>query len=209
MNLLEQFKAFLKAQGLEDTIIENIVKGMPGAKIYLSAEEKIDERYNKLKGQKELLDEQLETANGTIETLRKDNGSNEALQGEVIKYKNDLAALQDKYDKDVVKVEKKQQIIDALKKEGATHADLLAATIDLNAIELKDGKISGHKDVIKKLKEDNKDLFKEIDPEDGKAGKDDNGGGGDPYVYTPAGGKDGAQTPVDIFSAMAEFSVHK
>ncbi len=117
MNLIEQFKAFLKAQGLEDTIIENIVKGMPGAKIYLSAEEKIDERYNKLKRAEELLDEQLKPLTARSKTLRKDNGSNEALQGEVIKYKNDLAALQDKYDKDVVKVEKKQQIIDALKKE--------------------------------------------------------------------------------------------
>lgn len=209
MNLIEQFKAFLKTQGLEDTIIENIVKGMPGAKIYLSAQEKIDERYQKLKGKSELLDEQLKTANSTIETLKKDNGSNETLQAEVTKYKKDYADLQDKYDKDVVRVEKKQQIIAALKKEGATHADLLAATIDLDTIELKDGKISGHKDVIKKLKEDNKDLFKEIDPEDPNAEKNGNDGGGNPYVYTPAGGKNGSQTPADIFSAMTEFSVHK
>ncbi|NCU30376.1 hypothetical protein EOM57_01075 [Candidatus Saccharibacteria bacterium] len=203
MNLLEQLKAFLKSQGLEDTQVDTIANGLAGAKIHLSAEEKIDERYTKLKGQNELLDKQLKAANDTIETLKKDNGSNEDLLNEVQKYKDDNKALQDKYDKDVVEVEKKQLVINALTKEGAVHPDLLVASMDLSKVELKDGKISGHKDLFKDLKESYKDQFKEVDPEDGG---DDKGG----YQYVPAGGDDkGGKGDVDVIGAMQAYSVHK
>lgn len=202
MNNLERFKQFLKDQGLEDSQIEKITKAMPNAKIYLASEEKLDERYQKLKGQKELLDEQLTAANGTIETLRKSNSSNEDLQKEVQKYKDDYKDLQAKYDNDVIAVEKKQLLINALSKEGAIHPDLLVASMDLSKVELKDGKISGHKDAIKSLKENYKDQFKIVeDPNKG-----DNT---DPYNYTPPGGKAAEGTPADVFAAMAEFSVRK
>lgn len=207
MNLQEQYRAFLKAQGLEDAQIEKIVKAMSGAKLYLSSEEDIDKRYQKLKGQKELLDEQLKGANETIETLKKANTSDEDLQAEVQKYKDANKALQEKYDKDVVTVEKKQQVMEALKKEGAIHPDLLIASVDLEKIELKDGKITGHKDAIKSLKESYKDQFKEEDP---NAEEGDNGGGNEPYSYTPPGGKPGdSKTPADIYAAMAAYSVHQ
>lgn len=209
MNLLEQYKAFLKAQGLEDDVIEKIVKAMPGANIFLASEEKLDDRYTKLKGQKELLEEQLKGANATIETLKKSNSSNEDLQNEVQKYKDANKDLQDKYDKDVVGVEKKQQLLDVLSKEGALHPALLVSTFDLDKVEYKDGKISGYEDSLKALKESYADQFKAKDPEggtgkDGKDGKDGKG----TYTYTPAGGKDpGGKATEDIFAAMQAHSV--
>ena len=202
MNNLERFKQFLKDQGLEDSQIEKITKAMPAAKIYLASEDNLDSRYQKLKGQKELLDEQLKTANGTIETLKKDNGSNEELQKEVQKYKDANKDLQTKYDKDVVAVEKKQLLINALGKEGAIHPDLLVASMDLSKIELKDGKISGHKDAIKSLKENYKDQFKIVEDPEGNINKD-------PYNYNPPGGGEIKGNNADIFAAMEEFSVRK
>lgn len=203
MTLLEQFKAFLKTQGLDDEAIEKVANGLAGAKIYLSANEHIDTRYDKLKGQKELLDEQLKTANETIENLKKDNSSNKDLLTEIENYKTENKRLQDKYDKDVVEVEKKQLVINALADEGAIHADLLAASIDMSKIELKDGKISGHKDIFKGLKSTYKDQFKEDDPED-----KDKGTGG--YKYVPAGGDNkGGNGELDILGTMAQYSVHK
>lgn len=202
MNLLDQFKNFLKSQGLEDETVEKIAKGLAGAKIYLTSEERLDERYTKLKGQNELLDEQLKTANSTIETLKKNNGSNDDLQKEVKKYKDDLKDLQDKYDRDVTMIEKRRLVIADLEKAGAINADLLVHSIDLEKVELKDGKISGHTDSIKDLKKNYANQFKEdTDPEG-----DDKGGA---YVYTPAGGQDQGKAPVDIMSAMSEHSVHK
>lgn len=205
MNILDQFKAFLKSQGLSDEQIEAVAKGLAGAKIYLTAEEKIEERYTKLKGQKELLDEQLKTANATIETLKKNNGSDENLQAEVTKYKEDLKTLQKKYDDDVTNLEKRRLVIADLEKEGAINPDLLVNSIALDKVELKDGKISGHTDAIKDLKKNYANQFKK--KEDPKGGDDDKGKG--TYVYTPAGGKDDGGAPVDIMSAMTAFSVHK
>lgn len=204
MSLIEQLKAFLKAQGLEDAQIDKIANGLAGAKIYLSANEHIDTRYDKLKGQKELVDGQLSTANATIDDLKKNNSSNEDLVAKVENYKKDNQILKEKYDRDVTRVEKKQQVIDALKKEEALYPELLAANIDLEKIELKDGKISGHKDAIKALKETYKDQFK---AEEDLGGGDDGGRGA--YVYTPPGGRADNLPPADIYSAMAEFSVHK
>lgn len=204
MNLLEQFKEFLKSQGVEDAKVETIANGLAGAKIYLSAEEKIDERYQKLKGKNELLDEQLKTANGTIETLKKGNGSNEDLQAEVTKYKTDIANLQAKYDKDVTTIEKRMQVIAALEKEGAINPDLLVNSIDLEKVELKDGKISGHADAIKDLKVNYTNQFKEKDTDPGSDGGKDGA-----YVYTPAGTKTGEDAPADIIGAMSAYSVHK
>lgn len=204
MNVLDQFKNYLKSQGLTDEQVEAIAKGLAPAKIYLTAEEKLEERYTKLKGQKELLDEQLKTANSTIETLKKDNGSNEDLQAEVKKYKDGMADLQAKYDRDVTTIEKRIQVIAALEKEGAINPDLLVNSIDLSKVELKDGKISGHTDSIKDLKKNYTNQFKEKDND--PEGDDGKGGA---YVYTPAGTKVVENAPADIIGAMSAYSVHK
>lgn len=208
MNVLEQFKKLLKDQGVEDPKIEEIVKAMPGAKVYLASEEKLDERYLKLKGQKELLEDKVKVHESTIETLKKNNGSNEELQNTIKEKDTKIKDLQAKYDRDVTLIDKKQQLISALTKEGAMHPELLVASMDLEKVELKDGKISGHKDAIKALKETYKDQFKAVeDPNGGK----DGGKGGEPYNYTPPGGKDGGKggEPTDIMGAMAAHSVHR
>ena len=208
MNTLEQFKRLLKDQGVEDAKIEEIIKAMPGAKVYLTGEEKLDERYLKLKGQKELLEEKVKVHEETIATLKKNNGSNEELQNTIKDKDAKIKDLQAKYDRDVTTIDKKQQLISALTKEGAMHPELLVASMDLEKIELKDGKISGHKDAIKALKENYKDQFKEVEnPKGGEGGQGDN-----PYQYNPPGGDkggNGGNGSGSIMEAMAAFSVHK
>ena len=75
-----EFKELLKAQSLTDEQINNITAKMKEEKIYTTSLENADERYTKLKGQKADLDEQIKTANATIEDLKKNNKDNEALQ---------------------------------------------------------------------------------------------------------------------------------
>ena len=50
-------------------------------------------RYNKLKGQKEDLDEQLKTANTTIGELKKNNKDNEALQNTIKEHETTIETL--------------------------------------------------------------------------------------------------------------------
>ena len=75
--------------------------------------------------------------------------------------------------------------------------------MDLAKVELKDGKISGHKDAIKSLKENYKDQFKEVEDPNGDGEKKG------PYSYSPPGGSDPKGDPADVFAAMTEFSVRK
>lgn len=199
MNVLENFKEYLKNKGLSDDVIKDIVDGMAEAKVYLTNQEKIDERYTKLKGQKELLDEQLKSANDTIETLKKSNSSNDELQKEVQKYKDANKELQKKYDEDVILVEKRMQFTNELNKAGAKYADLLVSSVDLNTLELKDGKLVGYEDIVKGLQEKYTDQFNPT----GIAEPNPNG-----YTYKPAGGQE-PKPSGDIFSAMAEHSVRK
>ena len=199
MNVLENFKEYLKNKGLSDDVIKDIVDGMAEAKVYLTNQEKIDERYTKLKGQKELLDEQLKSANDTIETLKKSNSSNDELQKEVQKYKDANKELQKKYDEDVILVEKRMQFTNELNKAGAKYADLLVSSVDLNTLELKDGKLIGYENIVKELQEKYTDQFNST----GITEPNSNG-----YTYKPAGGQE-PKLSGDIFSAMAEHSVRK
>ncbi|BFK81485.1 hypothetical protein I3900191A7_16300 [Clostridium baratii] len=49
-------KEILKKQGLDDNAVENILNAMKEAKVYISKNENIDERYSKLKNQKSELE---------------------------------------------------------------------------------------------------------------------------------------------------------
>ena len=88
-----KFKEILKNQGLTDEQISSIEKEMKDNKIYTTFLENADERYNKLKGQKEDLDEQLKTANTTIGELKKNNKDNEALQNTIKEHETTIETL--------------------------------------------------------------------------------------------------------------------
>ncbi len=116
------------------------------------------------------VNEQLKTANATIETLKKDNKDNEALQAEVAKYKTQVTELQTAAANTV----KEYALKDKLKEAGAVDADYIIykqGGLDKFTFD-KDGKPVGVEDVLKPLKESSPHLF-----------KTQQGGG-----YNPAGG---------------------
>lgn len=118
----------------------------------------------------DVVNEQLKTANATIETLKKNNKDNEALQAEVTKYKTQVTELQTAAANTV----KEYALKDKLKEAGAVDADYIIykqGGLDKFTFD-KDGKPVGVEDVLKPLKESSPHLF-----------KTQQGGG-----YNPAGG---------------------
>lgn len=87
------FEEFLQSLGHTPEQITAIVTGMKTNKIYLSKEENIDTRYEKLKGQHEDTKTQLATATTTIAELKTSNASNEALQTKVTEYEVQIETL--------------------------------------------------------------------------------------------------------------------
>lgn len=96
--------------------------------------------------------EELKTANATIETLKKNNADNDALQKQIDDYKGQISKLQ----ADQVTQTKAYALKEALEKEGVLDADYLiykAGGVDKFTFD-KDNKPIGVKDALKPFKDD-------------------------------------------------------
>ncbi|AOR24307.1 phage scaffolding protein [Clostridium taeniosporum] len=155
-------EALLKKLGIADDVIQKIIKGISDEKIYTTKEENIEERYTKLKGQKEDLESQLKTANTTIKDLKKNNGDNEALQKTIKDHEATIETLKKDSEAKIRNITLDGAIEKALIKSKAKHTDLLATKIDREKLVIsEDGKVSGLDEQLKGLKESYKDLFEE------------------------------------------------
>ena len=114
-------KEILEKNGIESEKIEAIEKEMKEAKLYTTSLENIDVRYKKLKEQKESVDEELKTANGTIETLKKAGSDNEELQKKIVEYEETIETLK----KDAESKSKMYSLKEALEQQGVLDTDYM------------------------------------------------------------------------------------
>ncbi|MDZ4991905.1 scaffolding protein [Clostridium perfringens] len=144
------------------------------------------------------INEQLKTANKTIEDLKKNNKDNEELQKTVQKYKDDLKAK----DKEMATIRKENFLKDSYRKAGAKeeYLDLLMKTSKLDDIAEVNGEYVGADKIITLSKESYKDLFS----------SDDNNGSDDPtYVYEPGGGDESSTGSPNFIDIIAENQVKR
>ncbi|NFG25218.1 hypothetical protein FDB64_05150 [Clostridium botulinum] len=155
-------EALLKKLGIAEDVIQKVIKGMSDEKIYTTKEENIEERYTKLKEQKEDVEGQLKTANTTIKDLKKNNGDNETLQKTIKDHEATIETLKKDSEAKIRNITLDGAIEKALTKSKAKHTDLLATKIDREKLVISDGgKVSGLDEQLKGLKESYKDLFEE------------------------------------------------
>lgn len=153
------FKEFLKGIVGEEQVTA-ILNGMKDNKFYISANENVDERYSKLKGQKEDLEAQLRTANTTIADLKKATKGNDDLQKKVTDYETQIQALQQESESKVKNLTLDHAIERLLTTNNAKHIDLLKAQFKRDELEIgEDGSIKGLDDQFKTIKESYADLF--------------------------------------------------
>jgi septal ring factor EnvC (AmiA/AmiB activator) len=129
----------------------------------------------------------LETANNTINDLKKNNSDNGDLQKKISDYETEIADLKKTSKESKEKLIKEQAIKDALYSSKAKHPDLLLTKFDLSKIVLDENGekvVAGIDEQIKTHKETYKDLF----------GSEDDGQQGSHYRYKPNGGE---QKPSD------------
>lgn len=155
------FKEYLTSKGVTEEQATQIVSGMPDEKFHLTSEEKLDDRYGKLKTQKEQLEEDLQNANQLVEDLKKSNKTNEDLQSQIDDYKNQLETVNAQRLDD----QKNSAIELALTQSGALDNKAAKALLDLDKLELSDDGLKGLDEQINSLKESKGFLFqKEQDP---------------------------------------------
>lgn len=140
----------LKAKGLTDEQVTEITKEMTEHSIYLTNEENLEIRYNKLKNQKDELDEDLKQARETISNLEEQGKGNEELQKEIENYKQ--AVETEKQTR--LSMLKEYEVKNALKEHGAQDVDYLVFKLGgLDKIELgEDGKVKDLDPLIEDLK---------------------------------------------------------
>lgn len=154
------FEELLKAQGLNDEQIKSVIGAMKKEKIYTTNLENIEDRYNKLKGQKEDLEEQLNTANTTIKDLKKNNADNDELQKTIKHHEDTIKTQKAEYENKVRNLTLDSAISSALTKAKAKHSDLLASKIDRDKLVInEDGTVTGLDEQLKGFKETYRDLF--------------------------------------------------
>ena len=154
-----EFKDFLKGIVSEEQVTA-ILNGMKENKFYISSNENVDERYNKLKGQKEDLETQLTTANTTITELKKATKGNDDLQKKLTDYETQIQTLQQESEAKVKNLTLDHAIDKLLTTNNAKHVDLLKAQFKRDELTIgEDGSIQGLDDQFKAIKESYADLF--------------------------------------------------
>ncbi|MBE1305648.1 scaffolding protein [Clostridium botulinum] len=159
----------LKKLGFTDEQIQKIIGGMKENKIYTTKEEKIEERYSKLKEQKTALDEQIKTTNATIEDLKKNNKDNETLQTKVGEYESKVS----EYEKQIQNMQFNYAVDGALKGANVKNIKAVKALLNMENVKLDGENILGLTDQLETLKESDSYLFGTTisgnEPEDGKS----------------------------------------
>lgn len=171
-----KLEEILKAQGLSDEQISGILKGMKDNKIYTTSLENADERYQKLKGQKDDIEGQLNTANTTIEDLKKNNNDNETLQKKIKEHEATIEAQKG----NIRDITINNAISNLLSKHNVKYPDLLLGKFDKGKLNIKeDGSIEGLEEQFEGMKESYKDIIVPTmtgkEPDEGNSNPSDKG----------------------------------
>lgn len=152
-------KEILKANGLEDAQIDNIVKAMDEAKVYTTKLENIDERYSKLKGQKEELDKMVKDRDVQLEDLSKNNKDNAELQQMLddlqVSNKNQIAD----YEAKIQNMEFDYALDKTLDGAKSKNNKAVKALLDIDSIKYQEGKFEGLEGQLETLKKEASYLF--------------------------------------------------
>lgn len=155
------FKSYLLSVGVTEEQASKIVSGMPENKLFLTSEEHLDERYNKLKEQKEQADNDLTAANKLVDDLKKDNKDVEDLQKKITDYEGQVEQLK----AERLETQKTYSIKEALQKEGVSDVDYML--FKLGELEVdENGHVKDLDNKVKELKEANPTFFTTDNPDD-------------------------------------------
>ncbi|MCR8704176.1 phage scaffolding protein [Weissella cibaria] len=195
------FKELLTKQGIDDEKAAAIIEAMQTEKIFTTTEENIEERFNKMKSQRDSAREELDAANALVDDLKKATDGNADAQKQIEEYKDTAEQLQGK----LTSLEKASAVKEALTKAGATDVDYAMFKLGgIDALELKDGKVVDLENKVKELKETMPNYFNTTDGEPGAGGKaDDNGKPGFQVLDNKLKNGNGDGTPLTIADRIA------
>lgn len=160
------FKEYLVSKGLTEEQATAVTDGMPEGKFYLAGEEKLDERYAKLKGQKEGLEAQLSTIQGELDTLKETSKGNEELTKQLADVQAALDNTKAESEQKLNEQQKDFAIKLALKDSKTLDEDILLGLLDKEAINVTDDGLKGLKDQLERIQGEKPFLFPKPEPDE-------------------------------------------
>lgn len=152
------YTGLLKSQGLTKEQIAAIMLSMKENRIFITKEEKIEERYQKLRQQKNDMKIKLDIAAITMADLKKAVTDNEELKKMLQDYEEKIATLKKDYEEKVKEMVLKEAILTNL--ADARYPELLISKFDLAKLSIDvNGTISGIDGQLKIIKDTYKELF--------------------------------------------------
>lgn len=116
--------------------------------------------YDDVKSKLDDAEKQLNTANGTIKDLKKNNADNETLQKTIKTHEETIKQLKNEHEAEMKGMKIDSAISKLLADNKAQHPELLAGKFDRTKLQLsEDGEIIGLNDQFKTIKESYKDMF--------------------------------------------------
>ena len=153
-----EYTTLLEEQGLSAEQIKTIVKAMRKDRIFITHEEKIEERYQKMKHQRDLLKKKLELTENTIKNAQRVMESQSDIQQISSYYEEKLNSLKQEYEEKIIGI----RIDEAIKTlfVNAKYPELLVAKFDRSKVTFDtDGNLIGIEEQLSVLKREYKDLF--------------------------------------------------
>lgn len=158
-------KEILKKQGLDDNAVENILNAMKEAKVYISKNENIDERYSKLKNQKSELEKLISDREKQLEELSKNSNNSSELQKQLVDLQKLNETTKADYETRIANMEFDYSLNDALKGAKCKNTKALKALLNMENINLKNGKLEGLDEQLETLKANEGYLFEDTVPQ--------------------------------------------
>ena len=155
-------KDIIKKHGVEKRVIENIFSDMAEGKVYITKEQNIEERYSKVKNQKNELDKQLADRDKQIEELMKNNSSNTELLNQLEALKQENLNSKNEYESKISKLEFNYALDKALLGAKCRNTTALKALLRLDDIKMNEGKLEGLEEQLETLRENDGYLFEEV-----------------------------------------------
>lgn len=149
----------LKNNGLNDEQITNILNAMKESKIYLTKNENIDERYNKLKIQKSELETQLKERDTQLTDLSKKNNDNEGLLSQIKELQDLNKQTTTNYENKINQIQFDYALESELNKAGCKNIKAVKALLNMDKIKYQEGKPEGLQEQIEVLQKNDSYLF--------------------------------------------------
>lgn len=153
------FKEYLISKGLSEEVVTSVIEGMPSEKFFLASEEKLDERYTKLKGQNEQLQAQLDTNLSELDTLRQNADGNEELTKQLNELQSAFESSKTDSEEKMRAQEKEFAIKLALKDSDTLDDGLILGLLNIESINVTDDGLHGLKEQLENIKSEKPFLF--------------------------------------------------